>query len=214
MRLTAASEALNHQDIRAFTVTPDGTNVVAGRDTIAFSRDEGESWRHATVTRTDEVSGDEVGSVRKYRGIAVSKIGIIVVAGGGFVARSEDGGLTWRESYEVKRFAHLAYASRSGALFLVGEEVWRSLDNGVTWEETTLSSSIYALAETPSGLLVAVGDDTIIYRSTDDGAQWTQVGKSTHGSLRFVRATGLGSILAGGKSGKIMRSDDDGMTWS
>ncbi len=63
-------------------------------------------------------------------------------------------------------------------------------------------------------VLVVVGQDGEILRSTDGGANWSQVESTTKASLYGVIATHNGELVAVGDHGVVVRSTDGGTTWS
>lgn len=72
-----------------------------------------------------------------------------------------------------------------------------------------------AVAATGNGAVVAVGDNGVMLRSTDQGARWTTVArKLTRRRLDHVISTPDGALVAVGESGTIIRSRDGGATWS
>lgn len=87
-------------------------------------------------------------------------------------------------------------------------------------QETPTTDRIYGMAATGS-LLLAVGTDGIIYRSTNSGTGWNQINTestSIMGDLKSVAGDGSGHWIAVGESGlargAVVRSTDDGQTWS
>jgi photosystem II stability/assembly factor-like uncharacterized protein len=85
--------------------------------------------------------------------------------------------------------------------------------NNNYWQQTNgpMSVTVFALATSASGHIFAGGVD--IYRSTDDGANWTDVGPSKINTSIFCLAiNNIGHIFAGSRT-YIYRSTDNGTTW-
>jgi uncharacterized delta-60 repeat protein len=119
----------------------------------------------------------------------------------------------------------------------VANDVWRSTDDGATWTQQTASAGWSArygqsAVAMPDGSIVLMGGYGYsngwtalndVWRSTDDGATWTQQTASAGWSQRYgqsVVAMPDGSImLMGGYTNygyyanDVWRSTDDGATW-
>jgi photosystem II stability/assembly factor-like uncharacterized protein len=88
--------------------------------------------------------------------------------------------------------------------------VYRSTDNGNTWQKVGLNNSVLSFAVS-SDTVFAGTDNGGVYRSTNNGNSWTPIGLSYNNiwSLAISR----GSIFAGTGRG-IYRSTDNGNTWA
>jgi hypothetical protein len=165
------------------------------------------------------------------------------------VWRSTDNGATW-----TQQTAHAGWTPRSlprsvampdGSIVLIGgddgnykNDVWRSTDNGVTWTLQNASAG-WTLKETfstvvmPDGSIIVSGGGlpggyiqfNDVWRSTDNGATWTQQtasagwGKRTgHSSVAMpdgsIVLTGGFSFSHGGCWNDVWRSTDNGATWT
>lgn len=148
---------------------------------------------------------------------------------GGQIVRSQDSGLTWQDvtppNLKPNHYPNDLLALANGDI-LAGLWVWQGSPvvmryDGTTWAEVTHPemSVIWSLLQTPSGVVIAGGEDTgfsgAIWRSTDNGATWThtfyQQGVEDFTSLSL---TANGAILAGNQRGLLLRSTDDGLTWT
>ncbi|MGB7787592.1 Kelch repeat-containing protein [Methanoregula sp.] len=131
-----------------------------------------------------------------------------------------------------------------GSIVLIGgddgtprNDVWRSTDDGATWTEMTANTgwtprqspgsvvmpdrSIIVFGGTIPGGYTQLND---VWRSTDDGATWTQVNLHAGWSPRYGQGSVVmpdGSIvLTGGFSfgpgylNDVWRSTDEGITWT
>ena len=67
--------------------------------------------------------------------------------------------------------------------------------------------------ETPSGVLVAIGDGGITYRSTDRGATWKFVKSGVRDDLEEL-AWVAGTLFCVGGDGTILKTTDDGESWT
>ncbi|MFH0992668.1 MAG: LamG-like jellyroll fold domain-containing protein, partial [bacterium] len=153
------------------------------------------------------------------------------------VARSTDGGGSWyhantglnqlyTEAMGTNADGHVFAGSQSG--------IFRSTDEGATWTQATLNLSsgqwpwVFAFAAKSNGYLFAGGQvflngnyTSAIFRSTDNGANWTQVGTGLTGeAIRTLAINWNGDLFAGATEGTpsfrgiIFRSTDNGVTWT
>jgi photosystem II stability/assembly factor-like uncharacterized protein len=79
------------------------------------------------------------------------------------------------------------------------------------------SHQITSIIETPNGMLYAgvyayLSAGGGVYRSTDGGDTWTQVGLGTHQVFALAHSSS-GALYAGGMSG-VFRSENNGGTWT
>jgi len=115
-------------------------------------------------------------------------------------------------------------------------DVWRSTDNGVSWTQVNNSAGWlgrfgHTSVVTPNGSIVLMGGDiglvngfeNDVWRSTDNGASWTQVTSSARWSGRYGHTSVImpdGSIvLMGGYSDGFFKNDvwrltNYGVTWT
>ena len=145
------------------------------------------------------------------------------------------------------RMSHSTVLMPDGSIILMGgyvgfpqgtllNDVWRSTDNGATWTQMTANARWSARAgpssvAMPDGSIVLMGgfDSTSanptndVWRSTDNGATWTQMTASAGWSARAGHSSVAmpdGSIvLMGGSPGffydnDVWRSTDNGATWT
>ena len=92
---------------------------------------------------------------------------------------------------------------------------------GASWARSQdVTRTVYSIAETAAGTLLAGTFDQGVARSTDGGASWTSV-DTPEGRVRVVAAAPGGTAYAGLDNvsnrtvpGGVLRSDDDGATWS
>jgi len=164
------------------------------------------------------------------------------------VWRSTDQGATWTELTAAAPWAernnHTTVVLSDGSIVLMGgvganywQDVWRSTDQGATWTQQTAAAEWAARNNHTS---VALSDDSIVlmggfsglssgdwndvWRSTDQGATWTQqtaaapwAGRSGHTSVVLTDGS---IVLMGGKVWggvywqDVWRSTDQGATWT
>ncbi|HET7152550.1 MAG TPA: T9SS type A sorting domain-containing protein, partial [Candidatus Kapabacteria bacterium] len=216
---------------------------------VWHSTDEGTSW--TPVKEFTSYWGYPWSSPPSNSGsIATGKDGAIFVSAvctycdSGYVARSTDDGKTWQtvwyETYSYNGSGNFVYApvlisDSSGNVYVnSGTDMYRTTDNGTTWDTLTNLKFPIGFPGFPNypGLiavdnsqnLYAVLSDSGIYRSTDHGDGWTyspfaqqpmamtQLCCSPDGDL--YSAVRQGDNTLGGFIETIFRSTDHGSTWT
>jgi PKD repeat protein len=146
------------------------------------------------------------------------------------------------------RYNHTSVALPDGSIVLMGgqgdggegghfRDVWRSIDQGETWVETTPAATwsarnSHASVALPDGSIVLMGGrnsggyESDVWRSTDGGATWTEMTNSAGWAARAHHAAVAlpdGSILLmggyndadyGTTLGDVWHSTDRGATWT
>ena len=166
------------------------------------------------------------------------------------VWKSTDNGETWtqvtRSAGWSARDGPSSVVMPDGSIVLMGgrvgavsfkNDVWRSTDNGATWIQVNASAgwsarSYHSSVVMPDGSIVLMGGYTFnsgrtndVWRSTDNGATWTQMtasaGWSARDGLSSVVMTDGSIVLMGGYWGPPMKfmndvwqSTDNGATWT
>lgn len=164
------------------------------------------------------------------------------------VWRSSDKGITWTllnaSAGWSARWGHSSVVTPDGSIVLLAGEdgserndVWRSTDTGITWALVNTSASWYnrsgqSSVVLPDGSIVLMGGDTLpnigelhdVWRSTDDGATWTQVTQTAAWSGRYghrsIVTRGGSIVLTGGFDNSFQRKNDvwmsmdGGTTWT
>ena len=99
------------------------------------------------------------------------------------------------------------------------ENVFRSTDGGTVWTrldmDNTVNDNCFAVAYKGSGGIWLLSIQSHIWKSTDDGATWTDKG-ALEGTkdVRCIAYDGDGLWVAGLQSGNLYTSDDDGENWT
>ncbi|MFL6051043.1 MAG: hypothetical protein ACJ738_14845 [Gaiellales bacterium] len=131
------------------------------------STDDGQSW---TAT------GGGPASARTIAVVHGSPDQVYVGSGDGHVWRSDDGGVSFQDMGAVTATAASALISAPDGIYAVSNfdgTVFRSTDEGQTWNETAANLGVLGLvaAPTPGTLyLIGMGHD---YATTDGGAHWS-----------------------------------------
>ncbi|MBE0572456.1 MAG: T9SS type A sorting domain-containing protein [Ignavibacteriaceae bacterium] len=97
--------------------------------------------------------------------------------------------------------------------------VWRSTNNGATWDAVYGNSGdklIYTITSTNNDVIFAGGNDGEIVRSTDFGETWisSNVGIPADAYCKIIRVSENGLIFLGTLNYGIFRSIDGGLSWN
>jgi len=198
---------------------PDGSIVLTGGSN-ASSGDKNDVWRSNDYGATWMlVNASAEWTARAQHRSVVMPDGSIVLMGGhdnsynlkNDVWRSNDYGATWMlvnaSAGWTARRGFSSIAMPDGSIVLMGgydnsynlkNDVWRSTDNGATWTQVNASTGWtarrgFSSIAMPDGSIVLMGGyDSVspywykndMWRSTDNGATWTQVNASTGWTAR------------------------------
>jgi len=189
--LVNASAGWSARSYQRTVVMPDGSIILmGGADTNGIKNDVWQSTDNG-VTWT-QVTGSAGWSARSYPSSVVMPDGSIVLAGG------ED-------------------------ITGIRNDVWRSTDNGVTWTQVAGSAGwaprySHSSVAMPDGSIVLMGgfDGLLtcmndVWRSTDNGATWTQVAGSAGWSGRYCHSSIVmpdGSIVLMGGANNVGLNND------
>ena len=199
------------RDWSAVASSADGQRLVAAPENtgeLHLSTDGGTTW---TPTGIPEY----------WRAVTVSADGArIVAAGYGYgIVYSTDGGATWAQS-DAPAFGWTRMAASRDNMTLVAVGfggVYRSVDGGVTWLTTPMSSPSQwngAAVSADGSRMVVSGFYTgaNVHVSTDAGQTWSVV--TTANSIWSVASSDDGQrLLMAGVDG-VFESPDGGTTWS
>lgn len=197
------------------TVIYKANNVVyAGTDTqgIYKSTDDGLSWIAANNGIERASIKDIIASDGNLLAAASSSCSIL-----NNVFKSTDNGNSWTSTNGLAGQVVVAFAIKGSAIYASdaigrgGLGIWRSMDNGSTWQ--VVPSPIEDGGKMiVSDNAIIVAENNFIWRSTDDGASWDVVDQfAVMGISSFARA---GTKLFGASNTGIKTSTDNGGTWS
>lgn len=146
----------------------------------------------------------------------------VYAAGGSFLYRSLDGGLSWAKGFAgapssinllvvTAAIPHLVYAGTGIGLFRTG-------DDGASWIDTNdglVATTVYAVAvDRRDAMTIYAGTNVAVERSKDGGEHWlrTSVGPSNVTSLAIDPATPA-AVYTGTTGSGIWKSIDGGNNW-
>lgn len=115
--------------------------------------------------------------------------------------RSTDNGLTWSVITLPKAvgLGSDIFTDGNGTWLFKGNAgvLWRSIDNGATWGETTGPCSSVCAVGGGVWYGIAFGNP-YVYKSTDNGATWAQIGTAQMGGSQTLTMTAIGCGLVNG----------------
>jgi len=205
------------RNIQTLSISPEGNIFVGASGKGAFySTDNGYNW-----TKVFGLSDQHVSS------FAFNSIGSIFAGTSNGVFRSTDNGIEWVPiSYGFVMNVTSLAVNLSGDIYAgtgwcdsrcSGSGVYRSSNNGETWDRTGLTdgyiktlvinSNGHIFASVSSGPWVYRG----LFRSADDGNSWINILDST--VVNEIAINENGNILAG-INNSVFRSNDNGENWT
>lgn len=150
------------------------------------------------------------------RCMAVGENGLQFAGTDGGLYRSADGGATWKQ---VKSFPTVigvfnVLNAASGAILLGTsyDGLWRSTDNGNTFEQVLREIQVASMVRGFQGEIYAAICPEGIHISTDEGGSWAPFALSGE-CISELFITSSGEFLAGIEGG-IYGSDDGGQNWT
>jgi photosystem II stability/assembly factor-like uncharacterized protein len=182
-----------------------------------ISRDRGQTWKLATTL------SDGAHTERKALsyGIWLTEKGTLLVSdthnSGGRVYRSTDEGVTWSRIEGISTKGLYRFNRTDDGVTVNGwaGAVYLSRDDGLTWKATPLCDNpLYATEYLGNGLALQASEKGVVYRGTQNGADWQPVGTPGDAADDFA-SLGSGVVLYCTYTGarNMYLSTDDGLTW-
>lgn len=221
---TLSNEGLSNRAVLSLAADPSAPGtLLAGTRRGAFrSTDGGVTWSHV-------LKGGCEPEVQHLRFAPSDPKRVYAHSGRDFcqVARSDDGGLTWRDlkaprdaSSLLGHFAfHVDASNADRLLYSDDRHLYLSADGGATW--TTASgipptSRIQAVISGRQADELLAATNRGIYRSADGGRSWAATGPGTEkwNVRRLLLDPASGSLYAGAWKEGVLRSTDGGKSWT
>jgi photosystem II stability/assembly factor-like uncharacterized protein len=147
---------------------------------------------------------------------------VFIGSAGVGVWRSTDGGVTWTlltstGGGNIDGDAVAIAPSDPQIVYVVGSSMLRSGDGGTTWTEMAPVTQAASVSVDPADAdTILVGGMEGVFRSTDGGASWAQVGTVPGYDVVITlqrNPAAPDTLWAGTYSSGLFRSDDGGSTW-
>jgi photosystem II stability/assembly factor-like uncharacterized protein len=194
------NNGLTQNRIFYMTTSPNGNIFASVNGLVYKSSDNGEDWMPLNL-------GTIISFVRI---IAINSRGCVFAGGvsstgGGAICRSTDDGINWTTVTQGNEQVYSMAVNSVGEIFAggLGPQIIKSTDNGNSWNFLTNLNNGVAYY---SPLSLAIGSADIVYvgcpggvfRSTDDGADWTwQNNGLTLNYMQAILANSVGLVFAG-----------------
>lgn len=178
--------------------------AVGAFNNLLITTDGGETWQDC-ASRLDNPEGYHLNAV------AGSGSTVFIVGEAGVIFRSSDGGATWKrlESPDQGSFfaIHISPQEKTGLFNVLVAGLrgatYRSSDSGQHWEkiEHSIGGNLNGILVDPSGLVLIVGNDGAVLRSTDAGKTFTAYTLTNRTTMGSAALAPNGDYLFGGVNG-------------
>jgi len=182
-----------------------GVFVIVGKDTQAYSTDNGITWKYADV----QINGE-------WFSVAYGN-GVFVMVCNNNQAYSTDNGLTWNyvASPLIEACDGVAYGNGVFAMIYRTAGQAYSTDNGLTWNYavTQQSGTVWSGISFGNDVFVIVGIDGQAY-SNDNGLTWSLVDVQLPGEWTSVAYGNDVFVMTSTSPEQQAYSLDNGLTWN
>ncbi|HUF09098.1 MAG TPA: T9SS type A sorting domain-containing protein [Rhodothermales bacterium] len=174
---------------------------------IHYSDDQGYTWHPSHMNNEDilRLAEDQEGN-------------LLAATVGAGVLRSTDAGITWQQIWDTQRVVYSITADTTGGIIA-------STDSGVyrlAHDDTTFrlisppGVTMRSVLVTSGGTILAGSEFQSIWRSDNEGAEWSQVAHALIGDLWIWDLSAMpdGRIAAATTGLGAWLSADDGLTWA
>lgn len=171
------------------------------------------------------------GSNSKFWSAMSPDIATLIYAAGdsaalkGFVFKSADGGNSWiNAGIPACNWVHdIIEIGQDTILAATSAGVFRSTNGGVSWSPTSLTIATHCLLRSRLGVLYAGTEGGAVYKSLDDGINWSNTGTLTNATSIWTLIEASGDTLyAGGTKNPtgpvdelvcVFKSANGGISW-
>ncbi|KKT25209.1 MAG: hypothetical protein UW10_C0012G0001 [Candidatus Magasanikbacteria bacterium GW2011_GWA2_43_9] len=195
------------------SISPNNAWIGMNPGGILKTTDGGNTWKHITPFFFDDTA-DHI--------IAASSEHLWVISTTDLY-QSTDAGETWQEKNIPTNGTPSSIVFLTEAVGFITKNttagdiaILKTSNSGQAWNvvfQETRSEQLHDIAVVDASIAIAVGDNGLIYRTTDGGTSWQQVPSGVTHSLRAVSVYS-NAVWIVGDSGIILYSDDKGATWN
>jgi photosystem II stability/assembly factor-like uncharacterized protein len=195
--------------------------AVGDRGVVLLSDDNGVTFRQSAGVPTRAMLTSVSFAEDGRTGWAVGHLGVILV--------TRNAGDTWHlQRDDLVNDQPLFATSFTSATDGFAAGLWsllvRTQDGGKSWETVNLAAAtggkaggsgpnLFSIVRSVKGTLLIASEQGVVFRSTDNGANWTAVQTGNAGTFWACQSLRSGTLLAAGLGGKVYRSTDDGVSW-
>lgn len=187
--------------------------AVGERGSILLSDDQGRSWQAAVVEPQRQVALTAL--------VALDGKRLLAVGHDGWILRSDDAGGHWREVRHDDQLGEPllgVWAAGAERVLAYGSfgKFYQSDDAGTTWRPLALeidSAHLNGMDGDAAGRRMLVGEQGLVLRSTDGGAQWQALPAFYSGSLFGIVRLNDDDWVTYGMRGHVFVSHDFGTHW-
>jgi photosystem II stability/assembly factor-like uncharacterized protein len=158
------------------------------------------------------------GPVGRWIASSISKNGssYLVANQGGFLYRSTDDGLNWKQIGSIQNWSSITQSSDGQIIFATdaGGMIFRSTDSGTSWGAMASTQNWRSIAcNLDCSIIIAAAFGGKVWRSADSGVTWTEIQSARN--WRQVAISEFGNTMAAVVyGGKVYVSTDFGNTWA
>ncbi|HEV8508679.1 MAG TPA: YCF48-related protein, partial [Chitinophagaceae bacterium] len=193
---------------------------IISRDTIFISSVFPDNPTHAFLSTDRGTTWQPInpGIIIKSFFLFNSKEGLATSYDG--LYKTMDGGLTWTipDSTAPALGQCIRFRTRANGFIFGQGDLWTTVDSGAHWvaSASQVAANINSIEFVNDNTLVAVGDDGLILRSTDNGVTWTGVSTGPADAYGLYSACFIDSSIgfAVGHRGRILKTTNGGSNWN
>ncbi|MGY8952934.1 MAG: T9SS type A sorting domain-containing protein, partial [Flavobacteriales bacterium] len=209
-------ETLNSEStewLRGIAFTDKQTGIVVGQNgTILRTTDAGDAWTKIASGTTKSIHS--VYMVDSDYGYATGIDGLIL--------KTIDGGLNWSDVSYGNRNLHQAHFLTRQLGYVAGQlgALYKTLDGGNSWDTLSIPHNglVYLFFHNAdTGYVSGLGRNDAIIKTTDGGANWTNLHSTVLAEYSSILFTNLDTgfvCTSTPKPTQILRTEDAGQTWN
>lgn len=187
------------------------------------SNSKGEIFGHASGLYKTSDKGNswtKVSNLPKQNSMIINSKDQIFISNYGAIMRSDDGGVTFDTiSNNLPGWPNKLIIDSLDNIYSLGDSgIFKSVNNGNSWEKISYGISKYAYIEDlafVNNYFFACDDYTgVVYKSKDGGSSWSKIESEVLNDVKVHLLFPKDTLLFAGTNHGIFRSNDFGNSWS